>query len=152
MNDDSLHLTRDHVLVRSTATSKDDLFRQLVELLHGSSAALDPENVLFRLHQREQQAPTLVGHGVALPHALVPGLQRELLAVATLAEPLAYGTTPDQTVRVVFLLLGPGDRPGTHIKTLSKVARHCSDPVFLSNVFEAQDTDQLWAALRTLSV
>ena len=143
----NLHFSREQMLVRATPKDKDDLFEQLVTLLVTAKPALDAETVLFRLFQREEQSATIVGEGVAMPHALIPGLQEELLAVATLKEPLSYGTPDESPVRLVFLLLGPGDRPGSHIKALSHLARQCSDPAFLASAAEARDADELWRAL-----
>lgn len=138
------------VLARIQVADRDGLLSRMVATLVEAVPALDPDTALFRLQQREAQAPTVVAPGVAFPHALVPGLQRECLCVATLREPLAYGGPDDPAVRLVFLLLGPGDRPGTHLKTLSALARRCSEQEFLATAWEAPTDAALWEVVGPL--
>lgn len=147
---DTLVFSADLVLPRVHVQDRDELLHQMVGRLVEHVPALDPETAFFRLQQREAQAPTIVAPGVAFPHALVPGLQRECLCVATLQEPLAYGSKGDPDVRLVFLLLGPGDRPGSHLKTLAALARRCSEQEFLATAWEAPTAAALWKVVGPL--
>ncbi|GMV39763.1 MAG: hypothetical protein AMXMBFR64_14790 [Myxococcales bacterium] len=148
MND--LTVSRSQILARVQVDSKDELLQKMVDSLAAEVPGLDPHTAYYRLQQREAQSPTVVGRGVAFPHALVPGLQRELLCVATLADPLTYGDPDDPKVWLVFMLLGPGDRPGSHLRALSAIARRCTDDTFLATAMEARTPEALWAVLEPL--
>lgn len=147
---DQLTFSRSQVLARVEVDTKDDLLQRMIDSLASEVPGLDPHTALYRLQQREAQSPTIVGRGVAFPHALVPGLQREVLGVATLAAPIVYGAPDDPEVWLVFMLLGPGDRPGPHLKALSAIARRCTDEAFLATAWEARTSEALWAVLDPL--
>lgn len=88
---------------------------------------LDAE-VLFELFMdRESLVPTAVGNGIAIPHArdfLVAG-HRDVVAVAFLHRPIAYGALDGQPVHTLFFLLASDDK--RHLALLSKIAHLASD-------------------------
>ena len=68
--------------VRSQAqvSSKKRLFHDLAEMA-AQAYKLDPAATLDALQERESLGATGVGHGVALPHARIPGIRRPIAAL-----------------------------------------------------------------------
>lgn len=117
--------------------TKEALFAELARLFDGASPRIVADTLEPLLWERERTQSTGVGHGVAIPHATVPGLLRTKLAVAVLAEPLDYdgrGTPVD----VVLSLVGPpGDRQ-THLRLLSLIAQRLIETSLLDDLRAAQ--------------
>ena len=67
-------------------TSKKRLFLILGEIAH-SAYDLSAEDTVDALLERENLGPTAVGHGVALPHARLEGLDRVVGAFIRLEKP-----------------------------------------------------------------
>ena len=130
------------------ATTKEALFDLLVDALVARHPELDARLVLRRLHAREQQASTGIGSAVALPHAMMPEIEDNILLACTLRQPLDYDDEGRGPVRVVFVLLSPADRPGMHIKILARIARLCNESGFVDALSAAPDPAGAYAVLR----
>ena len=107
-------LTPSHVHVRLRATTKSALLAELAKRCAAASGV--PEAALAAaLATREALGSTGFGHGVAVPHARLPGLTRPFCAVGVLDKPVAYDAVDGQPVDLVFLLLSPDGASSTHL-------------------------------------
>lgn len=107
-------------------TSKKRLFQDLAETvaaLHG----VEPTHAVDALQERETLGPTGVGHGIALPHARVGGLERVCGVFFRLERPLAFGAVDRQPVDLVFALFAPREAGVEHLKALALVSRTMRD-------------------------
>ena len=114
--------------VRSQAqvSSKKRLFHDLAEMA-AQAYKLNPTTTLDALQERESLGATGVGHGVALPHARIPGLDRVAGLFLRLEKPMDFDAVDRQPVDLVFALLAP-DSPGVeHLKALALVSRTLRD-------------------------
>lgn len=109
-------------------TSKKRLFHDLGELAT-TCYALDATNVIDALIEREGLGPTGVGHGIALPHARLDGLDRVHGIFLRLEKPLNFDAVDRQPVDLVFALLAPKTKGVDHLKALALVSRtmRCAD-------------------------
>ena len=79
--------------------------------------------VLDALLQREATASTGVGHGVAIPHALIPGIGRLQGVFVRLKPAIDYAAVDDEPVDLIFALLAPPNDAADHLRSLAKTAR-----------------------------
>jgi PTS system nitrogen regulatory IIA component len=110
------------VKVLASITSKKRLMHHLAELAesaHGVTAEIAVEALL----ERETLGPTGVGHGVALPHARVPGLEEVLGVFVLLDKPIDFDAVDRQPVDLVFALFAPEEAGVEHLKALALVSR-----------------------------
>jgi PTS system nitrogen regulatory IIA component len=97
---------------------------RLAAALEGDGGA-DAAMLAEHIREREQVAPTLLGGGVAIPHARLR-VARPLAALVTLARPLDAATPDGAPVRVVVVLVSPS-RGQEHLLLLAHVARMTRD-------------------------
>lgn len=95
------------VLRLSSGDLGDALDLAAVRLARGTPGA-SAARLAAEIRRREREAPTGVGHGVAVPHARLPGAE-PAAALVTLARPLPVPTPDDVPLQVLFVLVG-GDR------------------------------------------
>lgn len=110
------------VKVVGNATSKKRLFQDLGEIardVYGMKAA----QTVDALMERENLGPTGVGHGVALPHARLDGLEQVVGVFLRLDRPLDFDAADRQPVDLVFALFAPKDAGVEHLKALAAVSR-----------------------------
>lgn len=114
--------------VRSLAqtTSKKRLFQDISELAR-SVYGVDAAQTLDALQERESLGPTGVGHGIALPHARLHGLERVAGLFFRLERPLDFDAVDRQPVDLVFALLAPKNNGVDHLKALALVSRTLRD-------------------------
>ena len=124
--------------------SRDRLFQRIAKLVAKRNKSLATEIVLDRLNHRERQAPTIVGGGVAIPHAFVPDLEHPIVGAMCLKRAVPFSSETDGRVRTVFFLVGNEMRPQHHISILARIARLCSTPEFLDAFRGARTNRELY--------
>lgn len=120
-------LDADALRVIGSATSKKRLFQTLGDMAQ-SVYGLSGSAVVEALQERESLGPTGVGHGVALPHARLDGVDRVLGVFLKLDRPLDYGSVDKSPVDLVFALFAPRDAGVNHLKALAFVSRTLRNP------------------------
>jgi CBS domain containing-hemolysin-like protein len=98
---------------------------QAIRLLTGAipSSNLPPNvDVAARVLDRERQMPTDVGHGVAIPHARIPGLTQSILVVGRTQEGILFGNANSEPVRLIFMVITPAERPNLQVFFLGQLA------------------------------
>lgn len=124
--------------------------RALLQQLAGIAAqriGRDPGEILASVTERERLGSTGFGHGVAIPHGKVAGLERIYCLFARLSEPLDYKAIDGAPVDLVFLLLSPPDAGAEHLKALAAVSRVTRNVATLAKMRGARSRDALAAVL-----
>ena len=139
-------LTPGAVRIIGQVTSKKRLFQQLGEIV-ASEYTLDAAFAVEALQNRESLGPTGVGHGVALPHARIGGLDRVVGAFLRLEKPLDFDAVDRKPVDLVFTLFAPLDSGVEHLKALALVSRTMRDSTNCSKLRANTDPQTLHALL-----
>ncbi|MGY6411532.1 MAG: PTS sugar transporter subunit IIA [Alkalilacustris sp.] len=114
------------VRVVAHVTSKKRLFQDLADVAAGLYG-IGVSEAVEALQERESLGPTGVGHGIALPHARVGGLDRVSGVFFRLEKPLEFGSVDRQPVDLVFALFAPRDAGVEHLRALALVSRTMRD-------------------------
>lgn len=114
------------VRTMTQSTSKKRLFQEIAEQAR-SVYGVDAAQTLDALQERESLGPTGVGHGVALPHARLHGLDRVVGLFLRLEKPLDFDAVDRQPVDLIFALLAPKNSGVDHLKALALVSRTLRD-------------------------
>lgn len=134
------------VRVLGHATSKKRLFQDLAEIaqaVYGLSAT----ETIDALQERESLGPTGVGHGVALPHARLHGLEKVVGVFLRLEKPLDFDAVDRQPVDLVFALFAPKDSGVEHLKALALVSRTLREAATCAKLRANTDPAALHAVL-----
>lgn len=142
-------VTPQRIKVPLQSTSKDDLLRELVELLARSDGVKDVDDVLRAVRERETVLSTGIGSGVAIPHGKSSAVSELRLVAGTTGEAVDFDALDGQPVRLFFLLVGPETAAGPHIKALSRISRLVRKESVRENLLAAGDADEFYRVLRT---
>ena len=96
---------------------------------------------------RESLGPTGVGHGVALPHARLEGLDNVLGAFVLLDKPIDFNAVDRQPVDIAFALFAPESAGVEHLKALALVSRTLRNASVCSKLRANPDPATLYAIL-----
>ncbi len=116
-------LTPERIRIPLQARAKEDILRELVQVVADNEHIDDPAEVLRAVREREAVLSTGIGNGVAIPHgksAVVPELS---MAAGITSQPVDFDALDGQPVNLFFLLVGPETAAGPHIKALSRISR-----------------------------
>jgi PTS system nitrogen regulatory IIA component len=134
------------VRVIGQASSKKRLFQDLGEFAH-QVYGLSQGVVIDALQERETLGPTGVGHGVALPHARIEGLDRVVGLFVRLEKSLDFDSVDRQPVDLVFALFAPKESGVEHLKALAVVSRTMRDAGVCAKLRANADPSALHAVL-----
>jgi PTS system nitrogen regulatory IIA component len=122
--------------------------QQALEAIATRMAAVDRAGLggemLFRaLWRREQAASTAIGHGVALPHARIAGIDRPILLFARTQQPIAFGAADGLRVSLIFAVVIPPSATDDHLRILAAAAERFSDDALRRKLRAAASADEV---------
>ncbi|HEX4895483.1 MAG TPA: PTS IIA-like nitrogen regulatory protein PtsN [Solimonas sp.] len=136
-------LSADRVSQGHTFTSKKKALEELAQALARGCGGVAPADILNSLSAREKLGSTGLGHGVAIPHGRMPGVNQSVGAFMRLKHPLDYEAHDGQPVDLVFGLLVPQGANEAHLKHLAAIAEMFSDEAFCKKLRAAPDAAAL---------
>ena len=142
-------LSPQHVRANFAAADKSQLLEKLAAML--ASNADERRLIGEALGNREKLGSTGIGHGVAIPHGRVPGLDRARGVFVRLARPLAFGAIDEQPVDLVAAMAVPEHNPEQHLHLLAELAEMFSDSGLTAAMRSARDSSALQAELAEFS-
>jgi len=119
----------------------------LTELAQGfaDAYALDPEDVLEALQEREALGSTGFGRGVAMPHARLDVVDEPVAMLLHLERDVDYNAADGVPVRLVMGLISPRDAGALHLHALAAMSRLTRDERLLHQLFEATGEEELFS-------
>ncbi|MDB5479536.1 MAG: ptsN [Caulobacteraceae bacterium] len=131
---------------RLTAATKRQVLSTISEIA-ARTFRLKAARVFDALTEREALGPTGVGHGVAIPHARVEGLDRMRGIFVRVTPPIDFGAVDDKPVDLVFAILSPASSGSEHLRALARVARALRSAEIRSQLRQASGVDAIRAVL-----
>lgn len=107
------------------------------------SLGLEEHMVFDILWEREKLGTTGVGHGIAIPHGRIAGLEAVRGFFVRLETPVAFESADNKPVDLVFMLLAPEDAGADHLHALATVSRTLRDAAFCDKLRTAKDAKAL---------
>ncbi len=117
----------------------------VISELASRSFGLKAPKVFDALLERESQGPTGLGHGVAIPHAQIIGLDRIRGVFVRLERPIDFGSVDDQPVDLVFALLAPKGEGSDHLRALARLSRVFRKAYIREQLRSAKSSDAIQA-------
>ena len=142
------HLHRDRIVLGLEVKDKDELFRRLADIAHGAGIGSSRDEVEERLREREETMSTGIGYGVGIPHALLESLDGLTAFIVTLCSPIPYDAIDGEPVRLLVLMFGTPDDPGTSLKALAVLGRIMRDQAFIGSLCSAGGPDEIFETIR----
>ena len=116
-------LQPENIKIPLKKNSKPDVIKELVAILSEHQAIGNPERIIQAVFDREEIMTTGVGNGVAIPHCKHKDSRNFAIALGIHPQGIDFQSIDHKPAHIIFLLVGPEDQPGTHIKLLSRISR-----------------------------
>jgi PTS system nitrogen regulatory IIA component len=115
----------------------------------GHMHALDAAPIFRALWRRELVGSTALGHGVAIPHARIDGIERPLTLFVRPKYAIDFAAPDDKPVAAILAIMVPasGDTDA-HLELLALVAQAFSEASFRSQVCNADEVFDVRRAFR----
>ena len=132
--------------------SKKRALEVLSELLADAQPNLTTEEIFACLIRRERLGTTGVGHGIAIPHGRLQGLEKPVGAMLSLRHGVDFLANDEQPVDLLFAMLVPEDANESHLEILAALAEMFTDEQFTAKVRQCgsvDDATQLLSSYQT---
>lgn len=103
-------------------TTKEEVIRELLEVLAEANRLEDREEVFAALMERERKMSTGIQHGVAIPHAKTKAVKSLVACIGLKPEGVDFEALDGQPSRIFIMTLSPVDRVGPHVQFLAEVS------------------------------
>lgn len=136
-----------NVLLGLEAGSKKRLFELAGQALQ-STEKVPASEVFESLFSREKLGSTALGHGIAIPHGRIKGLDETACAFVRMKEPIDFDAPDSLPVDLLFILLAPAAASDLHLQILAELAQMFSEKEMREKLRAAPDTETLYNLIR----
>ncbi len=117
-------LSPDCIRLDVDATSRKRVLEFASQLLAGTDESLSPRGVFDCLIAREKLGSTGLGHGVAIPHGRLAGLDKTIGVFLRTQKGVDFDAPDKEPVDLVFALLVPEESTEEHLQVLASIASY----------------------------
>jgi len=139
-------LKPESVIASLKATSKKQALQEIARKA-AAITGLNERQITEVVLERERLGSTGVGHGIAIPHGKLEGLENLVGVFARLERPIAFEAIDERPVDLIFMLLAPLSAGAAHLKALARVSRLLRDRAACEKLRGATSPDALYAVL-----
>ena len=141
-------MVHDAIIPELKARTRDEAIHEVIESLASAGAipAKSVSDFIKAVLQREAQATTGIGKGVALPHAKRKGIAKPIGTIARSSEGIDFSALDSKPVFSVILLLSSPENPDEHLQAMETIFKHVQRDIFRKFLRQAQ-TQQAIAEL-----
>ena len=115
-------LTEKGVALHLKGRTKDEIIRELLDVLVKNGAVTSFEKAYRSIQDREQKMSTGIKHGIALPHGKTDAVADLAACVGVSDYPIDYETLDGKPCRIFIMLLSPPTKTGPHLQFLAEVS------------------------------
>ena len=142
-------LTEPELLVpRLQSGSKIGAIKELVDRLHAKGVVGDSLDFLQAVLERERLQSTILGTGMALPHARSRAVDQLGFTVGLLQRSIEYPSGDErQDIQLICLVAIPAHDPGAYLDLLEGLARIFSHGADRASLLNAASSDEMYRVL-----
>jgi mannitol/fructose-specific phosphotransferase system IIA component (Ntr-type) len=132
--------------VRLKGKTRTEVIDELLAILSRQGLVNDVESVRDSVLAREDDLPTALGHGVAIPHARTDAVDALVCAVGIKQEGVDFDAPDGDPATIILLTLSPASGPAPHIQFMAMISRTL-DADGRAKALAAESSEALWRVL-----
>lgn len=141
-------LSDDHVIIPLRSHEKQEIIEEMVDHLYNKKKIGNRDKILKAILDREKVMSTGVGDHVAIPHGKADGVKDIVALLGITESEVDFHSIDNKPVRLIFLLVGPPDKTGPHLKALSRISRLMHREGFRSKLLESKTATEVMKIIR----
>lgn len=144
-----LNLLNEQVIIDNIESkTKSDVLKELsAHLVKTFKLKEDAVDIVRILEAREELGSTGIGDGIAIPHGKISSIDDELLVVGRSLEGVDFNSMDGRPVYLFFLLVGPENSVGMHLKALARLSRLINDESTRESLIKAKNRSAIYSLL-----
>jgi PTS system nitrogen regulatory IIA component len=136
-------LSEDTIILDLKGTTKEEIIREMIDLLVVRGRIKDREAALRAVMEREQKMSTGMQHGIAIPHGKTDSVDKLVTGMALKREGVDFGSMDGKPSTIFIMTISSVSRTGPHIQFLSEISQVLNDPEKRERILKAQSTAEI---------
>jgi fructose-specific phosphotransferase system IIA component len=141
------YLSADSVIVPLKSAGKQEVIRELVDILKKTEKISDSQEVYDVVWEREKSMSTGLGDGVAFPHARTDAVEDIAAAIGVTHTGIEFEAIDKKPVHIVVLILSPQKDSTPHLQFLSEMSKVLSKANVREKIINTQTPEELYRIL-----
>jgi mannitol/fructose-specific phosphotransferase system IIA component (Ntr-type) len=125
------------------SSAKEDVIRELIQVLKDAGKIAEVEPVFDAIMAREAQGSTGLADGIAIPHAKIPAVKTLTAALGISPSGVDFDALDGKPSHLFFLILAAPDQSGPHIEALAEIARLTRSKSFCDMLTHAGSAEEV---------
>ena len=134
-------LRNELVKIPLSGSSRDACIEELIDKLTENEIVENKKSIFDAVLEREKIMTTGVGNSIAIPHCKHKDSPDFAVCLGIHPKGVDFQAIDKKSVKIVFLLVGPENNPGLHIKLLSRISRLMSNEELREQLIKSKDAD-----------
>lgn len=129
-------------------TSKEQIIRQLIQILEKNGLVNNPDQAFNDLMARELQQSTGLENGIAIPHGKSPSVTQLVGALAISKDGIDFASLDGNPSHLFFMLIAPPTMSGPHVQMLANIATLSHSAAFRRRITQAESPESAYAIIK----
>ncbi|MEZ9780002.1 fructose-specific PTS transporter subunit EIIC [Vibrio cyclitrophicus] len=135
-------INQDLIKLSLSADSKEDVFKELIDVLYAQGRISDKAQFLADIKAREEQGNTGFEEGIALPHAKSATVIKPAVVIGVHKQGIEYGADDGQPSKLFFMIASPDGGDNHHIEVLAELSSKLIEEGFIESFMNAQSEQE----------
>ncbi|MBL4288917.1 PTS fructose transporter subunit IIABC [Vibrio fluvialis] len=140
-------INEDLIKLDLQATSKEEVFKELVSILYTQGRISDQTQFLADIKERETLGNTGFEDGVAIPHAKSTAVLAPAVVIGVSQSGIDYGAEDGLPSKLFFMIASPDGGDNHHIEVLAELSSKLIEDGFIDAFLSATTSEQALALL-----
>jgi PTS system fructose-specific IIC component len=127
---------------------KESILRELVDLLDLSGKVSNKNKLAVDIFNREKQATTAIGNGIAIPHVRTMQAKEFIIAIGRHDTGFEFDAPDNQPVKLFICMAAPPYDDSLYLKVFKSLAERLEYPGFLDRIMDAEDPHMIIRAFK----
>lgn len=124
------------------ATNKDEVIKELIEILYDDGKITDKEKFRQAVLKREEEFSTGIGMGIAIPHGKSDTVKEASITFGRSNKGIDYESMDDKPAYLYFLISVPEESSDIHLRALSEISRKLMHTEIREKLFKAESFEE----------
>ncbi len=142
-------LSEDTIIFNLKGNTKEEIIREMVDLLNARGKIKDRDVALRAVLDREQKMSTGMQHGIAIPHGKTDSVDKLVTAMGLKKEGVDFGSMDGKPSTIFIMTISSISRTGPHIQFLSEISQVLNDPDKRERILHSNSAAEVLEILTT---
>jgi len=124
------------------STNKQDVFAELIDVLHAQGRINDKNKFLTDINAREELGNTGFENGVALPHAKSTAVIKPAVVIGISKSGIDYGAEDGKPSKLFFMIASPDGGSNHHIEVLAELSSKLIQDGFIEQFLAIESEEE----------